>query len=416
MNPPNPAATDVKVSVVMITYNHERFISQAIESVLMQQADFGVELVIGEDCSTDGTRAIARNYGERYPGRIRLLLPEHNLGMMPNFIATLRACNGQYIALCEGDDYWIDPLKLQKQVDFLEAHPECVLCVHDVLIVYEDGSLPSYRQRAPGHKRIYGLEDVLTSGLTHTGSLLFRSAVSSGFPDWFCCAPIGDWALNVLLAEHGQIGYLDDMMSAWRRHAGGAWFGRREHDQLTQTLQMYDLLQAHFGDRYTSVFEPERAVCHYGLALNCWLDGLPEEQARWMKLVAEEFPGATEPLLRKALDATQDVEASHGQQAAEEAVDWTCDALRTRPGGQVWAKKLRSEWYAGYACKAYQRNDDAAVRRASRHAVRHGWRILKNRGFVSRWLQAMIGRRTWIALRRVASVASVQSGEKPSHD
>ena len=121
MSATSPDPADVKVSVAMITYNHERFIAQAIESVLMQQTDFAVELVIGEDCSTDGTRAIVRDYGERYPERIRLLLPEHNLGMMPNFVATLKACRGQYVASVEGDDYWTDPHKLQKQVDFLES-------------------------------------------------------------------------------------------------------------------------------------------------------------------------------------------------------------------------------------------------------------------------------------------------------
>ena len=108
MNAVNPDANDIKVSVCMITYNHERFIAQAIESVLMQETDFRVELVIGEDCSTDGTRAIVREFGERFPERIRLLLPEHNLGMMPNFVATLSACRGQYVALLEGDDYWTD--------------------------------------------------------------------------------------------------------------------------------------------------------------------------------------------------------------------------------------------------------------------------------------------------------------------
>ena len=143
MNAASAGQADVKVSVHMITYNHERFIAQAIEGVLMQQTDFAVELVIGEDCSTDGTRAIVRRYGERYPERIRLLLQERNLGARANALATLNACRGQYIALCEGDDYWTDPTKLQKQVDFLESHPECSLCFHRVLVVYEDGSARS---------------------------------------------------------------------------------------------------------------------------------------------------------------------------------------------------------------------------------------------------------------------------------
>ena len=137
---------DVKVSVAMITYNHERFIAQAIESVLMQQTDFAVELVIGEDCSTDGTREIVRAYGERYPERVHPLLHEHNLGLKGhnNFVATLKACRGQYIALLEGDDYWTDPHKLQKQVDFLDGHPEYVGCFHNAMEVFDDGIRESY--------------------------------------------------------------------------------------------------------------------------------------------------------------------------------------------------------------------------------------------------------------------------------
>lgn len=112
------------VSVCMITYNHENFVSQAIESVLMQRTNFVFELVIGDDCSTDRTREIVNEYYKKYPKIIKLRLPEKNLGMQLNFIENLNACNGKYIALCEGDDYWTDPYKLQKQVDFLEANPE----------------------------------------------------------------------------------------------------------------------------------------------------------------------------------------------------------------------------------------------------------------------------------------------------
>lgn len=116
------------VSVNMLTYNHEPYIARAIEGVLAQQTDFGVELVIGEDCSTDRTAAICRDYAARYPGRIRLLTQDYNLGMRANNRRTLEACRGRYIAICDGDDYWSDPRKLQMQVDALEADPGSGLC------------------------------------------------------------------------------------------------------------------------------------------------------------------------------------------------------------------------------------------------------------------------------------------------
>ncbi len=124
------------VSVCMITYNHENLIKDAIEGILMQKTSFPIELIIGEDCSTDNTRKIVEDYEEKYPEIIFAQYSEKNLGMINNFLKVLQAARGKYIALCEGDDYWIDPLKLQKQVDFLEANPDYGLvhtsCQHTV--------------------------------------------------------------------------------------------------------------------------------------------------------------------------------------------------------------------------------------------------------------------------------------------
>lgn len=107
------------VSVCMITYNHEKYIKDAIEGILMQKTSFPIELIIGEDCSTENTRKIVEDYAEKYPNLIFAQYSEKNLDMMNNFFNVLQAVRSKYIALCEGDDYWTDPLKLQKQVDFL---------------------------------------------------------------------------------------------------------------------------------------------------------------------------------------------------------------------------------------------------------------------------------------------------------
>jgi glycosyltransferase involved in cell wall biosynthesis len=115
------------VSVLMMTYNHIAYIAQAIEGVLRQKVSFPIELVIGEDCSTDGTREVALEYQQRYPDIIRVLAWEKNVGMTRNGYDTTKACRGKYIAFCEGDDYWHHPDKLQRQADHLESHPECGL-------------------------------------------------------------------------------------------------------------------------------------------------------------------------------------------------------------------------------------------------------------------------------------------------
>lgn len=119
------------VSVVMITYNHAPYIGRAIEGVLQQKTDFPFELVIGEDHSTDDTREIVFDYQRQYPGIIRVVTSEHNVGARSNGRRTLEACLGKYIAFCEGDDYWHRPDKLQHQVAYMEAHPDCALVYSD---------------------------------------------------------------------------------------------------------------------------------------------------------------------------------------------------------------------------------------------------------------------------------------------
>jgi glycosyltransferase involved in cell wall biosynthesis len=125
------------VSVKMLTYNHAPFIAQAIEGVLQQKTNFPFELVIGEDCSTDNTREIVFEYQKKYPDIIRVVTSDRNVGMNNNGLRTLHACQGKYIAFCEGDDYWHNPGKLQKQVEYLEGHPECglVYSSYDVYLV-----------------------------------------------------------------------------------------------------------------------------------------------------------------------------------------------------------------------------------------------------------------------------------------
>ena len=157
-----PPAARPKLSVVMITYRHEAYIAKAIESVLIQNVDFPVELVIGEDCSPDGTRAIVRHYADKYPAVIRPLLPQNNVGMMNNFIATLEATRGEYVALLEGDDYWTDPEKLSKQVTYLEENPPCALCHHRVFYLKDEMLTKEFpkthlrKERIPGSELAYG--------------------------------------------------------------------------------------------------------------------------------------------------------------------------------------------------------------------------------------------------------------------
>ena len=119
---------EITVSICCITYNHEKYIAQCLDSFLMQRTSFRYEIILGEDCSTDSTRSIAEAYARQYPDRIRLLTGPVNVGAQKNLLRVLKRAAGKYIALCDGDDFWTDPAKLQKQVDFLENNPSYTMC------------------------------------------------------------------------------------------------------------------------------------------------------------------------------------------------------------------------------------------------------------------------------------------------
>jgi glycosyltransferase involved in cell wall biosynthesis len=238
------------VSVAVITYNHEQFIAQAIESVLMQETAFVVELVIGEDCSTDGTRRIVQAYATKYPNVIRALRPEKNMGMAKNYEAVWQASRGKYIAWLEGDDYWRSPQKLQKQVALMEANPHYSMCgtKTQFVITSSDGTEKDAGLLEPAvPKPEYDLADFLTGYPMHTSSvLLWRELVQ--FPDWLKdLVMLRDTCVFALYAEKGPVGYLSEVVSCWRIHAGGIWTTKSTVDQLRCNQKAIDLLDAHFG-------------------------------------------------------------------------------------------------------------------------------------------------------------------------
>jgi len=224
------------VSVLMTAYKHERFIAQAIESALMQETDFPFEVVIGEDKSPDGTRQIAEEYQRRHPDTIRVLARERNLGAH-NFPETYAACRGRYVAVLEGDDYWTDSRKLQREVDALEAHPDWVIAFHAVRVVSEGCTTPP--DIFPKEWReISTLDDLLQWNFIQTCSLMFRNGVIREFPDWYFSLALGDWPLTIMLARHGKIGYIDRVMADYRIHGGGSWALKDETFRIERSLEM----------------------------------------------------------------------------------------------------------------------------------------------------------------------------------
>jgi len=245
---------DIVVSVCCSTYNHERFIAQAIEGFLKQETTFPIEILIHDDASTDGTPDIIRRYTDKHANLIRPIYQvqnQYSKGVKIYATYLWPGARGKYIALCEGDDYWTDPLKLQKQVDFLEARPRYVLCYHKAVNFYEDGSRPTNYLPVAPHKHPMDINDLLGTGNTFaTASVVFRNGLLSELPAWYYSMPVGDWPLYVLLAQQGDIGYLDEVMSAHRTHAGGMWAGRPPVDNLHGLVAACHLFASNLGPQY----------------------------------------------------------------------------------------------------------------------------------------------------------------------
>lgn len=243
------AAAQPKVSVSIITYNHARYIAQAVESALMQQTDFPFEIVIGEDKSTDGTREIVKNLAKGHGDRIRLLLHERKHTSTANgrptgnwnFANNVKQCRGKYIALLDGDDYWTSPLKLQKQADFVDANDDCAMCYHNVRILDERN--PERVELAENKTGRKTLKNLLRGNFMQTCSVMFRAGLFGDFPEWFYRSPLGDWPLHVLNGRFGDIGYIDEVMGVYRKHSSGAWSQHEEIASRAGTIQSAELLR-----------------------------------------------------------------------------------------------------------------------------------------------------------------------------
>jgi glycosyltransferase involved in cell wall biosynthesis len=244
----------VKVTTLIMTYNHAEFIRQAIDSALAQATDFVQEIIISEDCSTDGTRQIVEEYGRWYPERIRLILSERNMRSNEVVARGIRAAKGTYVALLDADDYWLGTDKLQRQADFLDAHAECSMCFHNARVEHEDESAP-WNWTPANQPTFSTLDDILRGNFIATSSTMFRRGlfeVPLWYNDFF---PITDWPLHILNAEQGNIGYLDEVMGVYRYHGGGLYSVHSEDRKLEETLSFYQKINECLDRRLESKIE-----------------------------------------------------------------------------------------------------------------------------------------------------------------
>lgn len=258
---------DTRVSVLIVTCNHVRYIRNALDGALSQRTDFPFEIVVGDDASTDGTREIIEDFARRYPGSIVPILQETNVGALRNINAMVEASRGAYVALCDGDDYWTDPRKLQKQADFLDARPDFSMCFHPHHVQYDDrpeleppDDPRRYFGEAVLERGYFTIAELIERNFIASVSVMYRWALGRALPEWMLGYNVADYPLHLLHAGRGKIGYLDEPMAVYRRHSGGIWRkqGTPAHDRkyLGDVIAVMEKANSSLGGKYDSIFRP----------------------------------------------------------------------------------------------------------------------------------------------------------------
>jgi len=261
-----------KVSILCLAYRHQAYIVQALEGFLLQETDFPFEVLIGDDASDDDTPAIIQSYVERHPDIIKPVMHKTNRGAAGNLSSLVERIEGEYVAICDGDDFWTDPSKLQKQVNFLEKDSSYTVCFHKVVQHFEDKSQPdsfidpkALLPDVASSRDYFVLGDLLRMNVIPSLSAMYRWKLGNQMPIWMLDYSICDLPLHLIHADGGKICYIDEVMGTYRRHSDGAWWNNHTVEHRKAHLRKYiSLLQStyqYLNGRHSQSFEETIALC-----------------------------------------------------------------------------------------------------------------------------------------------------------
>lgn len=246
-----------KVTIVCMVYNHEAYLRECFEGFVMQKTTFPIEILVNDDCSPDGSADVMREYEVKYPELFHCIYQEENQyskGKMAWWEILFPMAKGEYVAICEGDDYWIDPYKLQKQVDFMENHPDFVACFHNARVRYQD-RVTLFNSLNENH--FPSTKDLIKrQWFIATPTLLFRNVLSE-YPDWRGKIVNGDYLLELLLAREGKFYYMDDVMAVYRQdgHGMSAVLQRNEVGMIDRLIDLLTKMKPYYSEEYASAFD-----------------------------------------------------------------------------------------------------------------------------------------------------------------
>lgn len=262
---------EVKVSVICLAYNHEAYIRDALEGFVSQKTNFNFEVLIHDDASTDGTADIIREYEAKYPELIRAVYQTENQyskGIYNDRTFLLPLAQGKYLAWCEGDDFWCDPNKLQKQYDYLELHPECNICTSRAVFADHDTGRCTIRPKQ-AMSRIYSVEEVIMLGGLYfaTGTIFMRGETFASMPKCFQTYGFGDWQILIYGSMGGGCYAMQDVMAVYNnKHSGSyterTWKDTEFRDTINnEALHMLERVNAYYDYRYDEAIQ--NRIRHY---------------------------------------------------------------------------------------------------------------------------------------------------------
>jgi glycosyltransferase involved in cell wall biosynthesis len=267
----------IKLSISLITYNHEQFIAKTLNSILSQEVNFKYEIIIGEDCSSDNTRKIVKEFQDLYPDIIKLIPREKNIGSTKNFSETLLTCKGEYIAMIDGDDLML-PNKLQKQVDFLDANNDYVMITH-ALRAFNNKTDETLRIVQPKLlKSCYTIEDLIVSGsIFGNSSKMFRREALPNKPVSSKINFIADLYLTIHVAGLSKIGFINETLGEYRVHEGNMMKNLKGKEVLEDIETTFNSIKSRFGEKYNSLFKNKYCYGHLIVGMDLLHQGKSNE-------------------------------------------------------------------------------------------------------------------------------------------
>lgn len=250
----------IKLNVILITYNQEKFIKQTLETILMQQTTFDYNIIVADDCSTDGTVSIIKQMEQQTEIPFIYLPNDHNLGIMQNYKRAFEFCDAEYIAVMEGDDLWTDKLRLQKHVDFLEEHSECSMTFNRFVVKnFEEGTVAVQPRFTGGeevqyYKYISGHDLAYDNLIGNFSTCVYRSSALKALPEQMYSMKCYDWLTNIMVSKMGYIGCLIQPMSIYRVHSGGTWSGQSDRERNASIIEAIDLYDEYTNREFTMGF------------------------------------------------------------------------------------------------------------------------------------------------------------------